>query len=164
VISIRPIAADDHEWIYRACQDPEIQRFTLVPRPYTMEHANQFVISKAGEFMVWAIQKFEEPIGVISIHDICDKTGVASIGYWVAPWGRRLGGASSAIELVADYVRKNSLAREVQAKIAETNEGSRRSAKRAGLSISNQLCETCPDGELQVNASIFSIRFSTLLP
>ena len=163
MISIRPIAADDHEWIYRACQDPEIQRFTLVPRPYTMEHANQFVISKAGEFMVWAIQKFEEPIGVISIHDICDKTGVASIGYWVAPWGRRLGGASSAIELVTDYVKKNALAREVQATIADTNEGSRRSCMRAGLSISNQLCATCPDGGLQVKASVFSIRFSNLL-
>jgi RimJ/RimL family protein N-acetyltransferase len=158
MISIRLLDAEDHKWIFEACQDDEIQRFTYVPRPYTIEHAKEFAISQAGEYIVWVIQRSEEPIGVISIHDICDKTGVASIGYWIAPWGRRQGGASAAIALVVDYARQNPIITELQAKIADTNHASIGAAQRAGLSISQQACKACPDGELQVQGSVFSIQ------
>ena len=39
---LRPIAPDDAQAIYTACQDPAIQRWTTVPSPYLLEHAEFF--------------------------------------------------------------------------------------------------------------------------
>ena len=80
----------DADWIYEACQDPLIQQWTMVPRPYTREHAINFTRDLAGELAVWAILKLgtERPMGVISVHRISDCDAMADIGYWMAPWGR----------------------------------------------------------------------------
>ena len=47
--SLRPLAADDADWIFEACQDSEIQKWTQIPRPYTREHAVSFAKNLAGE-------------------------------------------------------------------------------------------------------------------
>src|SRR5437763_16707665 len=39
---LRPIGPDDVAAVYAACQDPQIQRWTTVPSPYLLEHAEQF--------------------------------------------------------------------------------------------------------------------------
>ena len=88
---------NDVDWITEACQDPEILRWTLVPRPYTTDHARSFVADLAGEVIAWTI--FEDGdsrgIGMLGVHHVVE--GVASIGYWVAPWARRRGAASAEI-------------------------------------------------------------------
>ncbi|MGH3450260.1 MAG: GNAT family N-acetyltransferase, partial [Haloechinothrix sp.] len=40
---LRPWQPQDAEAVYRACRDPEIQRWTTVPSPYLREHAEHFV-------------------------------------------------------------------------------------------------------------------------
>ena len=40
---LRPWRAEDADAVYRACQDPEIARWTMVPQPYRMEHAVDYV-------------------------------------------------------------------------------------------------------------------------
>ena len=40
---LRPWRPDDADAVHRACQDPDIQRWTTVPRPYLREHADAFV-------------------------------------------------------------------------------------------------------------------------
>jgi hypothetical protein len=35
----------DADAVYRACQDPLIQRWTKIPRPYQLGHADGFVTS-----------------------------------------------------------------------------------------------------------------------
>ena len=40
---LRPWRAADADAVHRACQDPDIQRWTTVPRPYLPEHALGFV-------------------------------------------------------------------------------------------------------------------------
>lgn len=42
-VRLRSLRDDDADWIFDACQDAEIQRWTLVPRPYLREHAESFV-------------------------------------------------------------------------------------------------------------------------
>jgi len=46
--TLRLPRAEDAEWITRACQDPLVLRYTLVPRPYTIEHARLFVVDHNG--------------------------------------------------------------------------------------------------------------------
>lgn len=38
-VTLRDLASSDAAWIEEACTDPEIIRWTLVPRPYTRTHA-----------------------------------------------------------------------------------------------------------------------------
>lgn len=154
---LRELRADDAGWIHRACQDPEIQRWTLVPRPYTPEHAESFVRDCGGELAAYAIVRAstDEPVGVAGIHHVRD--GVASVGYWVAPWGRGRAAASDALRVLRTIIGRRTDAATVRALIAETNVASRRTAERAGLTMVGTDTDTCPDGSNQVVA----LRYET---
>jgi uncharacterized protein YhfF/RimJ/RimL family protein N-acetyltransferase len=147
---LRGLQPEDAEWIYRACQDAEVQRWTTVPRPYTREHAESFVRDQAGERLANAIidTRSGEPVGVAGIHNITD--GVATVGYWVAPWGRRRGAASTAMRILPSLAARRGATNAARATIAETNSASRRVAERAGFSLTGTSATTCPDGECQV--------------
>ena len=149
---LRALQPHDAEWIYRACQDPDIQRWTMVPRPYTREHADSFVVDLGGELAAYAIvtSASDEPIGVTGLHHVRD--GVASVGYWVAPWGRGHGAAANALRVLRTLIHQNTQAHTVRALIAETNIASRRTAERAGFTLTGPDPDTCPDGANQVVA------------
>ena len=154
---LRNLVPSDTEWITRACQDEEVQRWTKVPRPYTSEHAESFIKNKNGELAAWAIvdSRSQEPVGVIGIHHI--KDGVASIGYWVAPWGRKSGAASTALRIMPTLARRIGNAHTLQATIAETNAASRRTAERAGLTLTGNSPDQCPDGSSSSNGLIYQM-------
>jgi uncharacterized protein YhfF/predicted acetyltransferase len=143
---LRNLESSDAEWITRACHDEEVQRWTKVPRPYTREHAESFIKDKNGELAAWAIidSRSQEPVGVIGIHHVVN--GIASIGYWIAPWGRKSGGASTALRIIPTLARRIDKAHTLHATIAETNTASRRTAERAGFELIGNSAESCPDG------------------
>ena len=149
---LRPLQSSDAEWIYHACQDTEVQRWTQIPRPYTREHAKSFVIDQSGELLANAIidSRTGEPAGVAGIHHI--KNGVATVGYWIAPQARRAGAASTALKILPTIARRLGDAQTVRAIIAETNVASRATAERAGFKIARKSAEQCPDGAAQTTA------------
>ena len=155
---LRDLHPSDAEWITQACQDAEVQRWTKVPRPYTREHAESFVINKNGELAAWAIidSRSQEPVGVIGIHHVID--GVASIGYWVAPWGRKSGAASTALRIIPTLARRIGKAHTLHATIAETNTVSRRTAERAGLTLIGNASDSCPDGSSSTQGLIYQLQ------
>ena len=146
---LRPLQSSDAEWIYQACQDTEVQRWTQIPRPYTREHAKSFVIDQNGELLANAIidSRTGEPAGVAGIHHI--KNGVATVGYWIAPQARRAGAASTALKILPTIARRLGDAQTMRAIIAETNVASRATAERAGFKIARKSAEQCPDGATQ---------------
>ena len=131
-VKLRQVELTDAGQIFEACQDTEIQRWTLVPRPYLREHAELFVREGVGELRTWVVvaSEGERAVGMISIHSIVD--GVASIGYWVAPWARGRGVASAAVRLIVEEARVMG-ARAVTADIAEVNVVSRRTVEACGF-------------------------------
>jgi RimJ/RimL family protein N-acetyltransferase len=149
---LRELQFEDAEWIYRACQDSEIQRWTTVPRPYSHDHAKSFVDARGGELAAYAIVHSQsgDTVGVIGIHDVTH--GTASIGYWVAPWGRGRGAAADALQVLQLLISRDTEALTIRALIAETNTASRRSAERAGFTMTGPDTTTCPDGLNQVVA------------
>ena len=155
---LRDLHPSDAEWITQACQDAEVQRWTKVPRAYTRENAESFVINKNGELAAWAIidSRSQEPVGVIGIHHIID--GVASIGYWVAPWGRKSGAASTALRIIPTLARRIGKAHTLHATIAETNTVSRRTAERAGLTLIGNASDSCPDGSSSTQGLIYQLQ------
>jgi RimJ/RimL family protein N-acetyltransferase len=155
---LRKLESADAEWIYQACQDEEVQRWTKVPRPYTREHAESFIKDKNGELAAWAIidARSQEPVGVIGIHHVIK--GVASIGYWVAPWGRKSGAASTALQILRTLAKRIGSAHTLQATIAESNAASRRTAERAGFQLIGKSDETCPNGDTQEQGLQYELR------
>ena len=154
MFEIREPLLADAEWITQACQDSEIQRWTLVPRPYKREHALGFVNNTINEAHRWVIedQATNEPVGVISIHTIDLNTGDADTGYWIAPWGRRRGAAAYALNLVEQFAFTIPTIKSLSAHIAESNAASRATANRAGFTNMGSSAESCPDGNNQVPA------------
>ena len=152
----------DAEWITRACQDAEIQRWTVVPRPYKHEHALGFIDNTINEAHRWVIEQQEtnEAVGVVSIHTIDLDTGDADVGYWIAPWGRRRGAATYALLLVEQFAVTIPSIKFLSAHIAETNVASRATASRAGFVNMGSTPEPCPDGENLVPALTY-IKYLT---
>lgn len=149
---LRPLQSSDAEWIYHACQDTEVQRWTQIPRPYTREHAKSFVADQNGERLPNAIinSRTGEPAGVAGIHDI--KDGIATVGYWIAPQARRAGAASTALKILPSIAKRLGDAQTMRAVIAEINVASRATAERAGFKIARKSAEQCPDGANQTTA------------
>jgi RimJ/RimL family protein N-acetyltransferase len=149
---LRELQINDAEWIYHACQDSQIQRWTTVPRPYSRDHAESFVHTRGGELAAYAIVHSQsgETVGVVGIHDV--SHGIASVGYWVAPWGRSRGAAADALQVLQVLIGRDTEALTIRALIGETNTASRRSAERAGFIMTGPDTTTCPDGMDQVAA------------
>ena len=148
-VRLDPLVDTDIDWITAACQDPEIQRWTVVPRPYFRHHAVEFVATGAGEFRTRAVRTVADlrPVGMISIHSFDAKSGTADIGYWVAPWARRRGVARGAIRLLVEDICGLVGARFVTARVAETNVASRRTVESCGFELVDiSATDTCPDG------------------
>ena len=74
MFQLRHLHYDDVEWVFDACQDEAIQRWTLVPRPYSFEDAAWF-IENQPEYVTMVIEETESsmPLGLVSIHAI-DET------------------------------------------------------------------------------------------
>lgn len=149
MFAIRQPTLDDAEWITRACQDTEIQRWTLIPRPYIRDHALGFIDNIINESHRWVIEQQEtnEAVGVVGIHTIDLETGDAVTGYWIAPWGRRRGAATNALLLVEQFALTIPSIKFLSAHIAETNVASRATAIRAGFINMGGTPDTCPDGD-----------------
>ncbi|WP_372592727.1 GNAT family N-acetyltransferase [Actinotalea sp.] len=110
VVSLTLPVDADVPAITRACQDPEVARWTTVPDPYRTEHAEAFVRATVptgwadGTSATWAIRESgtEHRIsGMIGLHEI--SVGSGEIGYWVAPWARGRGLVGRAAGLVLDH-------------------------------------------------------------
>jgi RimJ/RimL family protein N-acetyltransferase len=134
MFQLRRLEYDDVEWIFDACQDEAIQRWTMIPRPYSLEDAEWFVENEP-EYVTMVIEDSESsmPLGLVSIHDIDEVTREASIGYWVAPWGRGMKAASAAVKLLIASITPDEDIHSVVAYIAEENTSSRRTVERAGF-------------------------------
>ncbi len=156
---LRGLVASDAEWITSACQDEEVQRWTKVPSPYTRQHAESLIADNNGDLAAWAIidARSQEPVGVCGIHHITN--GVASVGYWVAPWGRKSGAASTALQVLRTHAKRLGSAHTLQATIAESNSASRRTAERAGFQLIGKSSEECPDGPSKVQGLNYSLHF-----
>lgn len=133
--TLRPLQPDDAAAIARACGDPEIARWTMIPQPYRESDAAEFVRSKAGEDHVWAID-CDGFAGVIGVRGtIASMPGpTTGVGYWVAPWARGRGLATAALIAVREELARAGFQR-IDWEALAGNEASLRVAQKAGFVI-----------------------------
>jgi RimJ/RimL family protein N-acetyltransferase len=158
---LRPWRPADAAEVTRACQDPEIQRWTGLPRPYLPEHAEHFVDTRTR--LAWATGT-AAPIGVfdagtgellgsnglISLNQDADG-GAGEIGYWTAPWARNRGVATRATHAVARWCLETLGLSRLTWRAEVGNFASRLVAERVGFAVEGLLRNSGrrgPGGEL----------------
>ena len=80
---LSPPTHHDVPAIFQACQDADIQRYTAVPSPYLLEHAEAFVDAVPGRWAdgieaTWAIRHDDRLVGMLGMHRL--TTGSPEIG------------------------------------------------------------------------------------
>ncbi|MGO1255107.1 MAG: GNAT family N-acetyltransferase [Microbacterium gubbeenense] len=128
----------DVDAIYEACQDPDIQRYTTVPSPYTRGNAVDFVGLVAdwwdsGIEHVWAVRAYGELAGVVGLHGI--KDGAAELGFWTAPSARGNGYMTEASAAVIDFAFGPMRLERVEWRAVVGNVASARVAQKLGFQL-----------------------------
>jgi RimJ/RimL family protein N-acetyltransferase len=134
---LRPYRPEDVEPVFRACQDPDIQRWTTVPSPYTEDDARAFVGETTvngrieGRGLLTAMEADGQFVGSAGLHFTVGVLG-PGVGYWVAPWARGRGYAAEAARALADWALDHDAAR-VHLSADVRNTASQAAALRAGF-------------------------------
>jgi RimJ/RimL family protein N-acetyltransferase len=147
---LRPFGPEDAADVHRACQDPEIQRWTPVPSPYEREHAEAFVgeISPNGwrdetmlNFGVFTRDGGElvSSIGLVRLGNLRSAERQAEIGYWTAKEQRGQGYTTEGVRAVAHWAFTSLGVERLEWYAEAGNLGSRAVAVKAGFVIEGTL-------------------------
>jgi RimJ/RimL family protein N-acetyltransferase len=142
-VRLRPWTDADADGVYEACQDPDIQRYTNVPVPYRLEHAEFFVgpfqrnnwSARTGVGFAVTHAVTMKLLGACGLVGLDVTTGWSGVGYWIAPWARGRGAATRALGLVAAWAFEELGLREICAEVEDTNTASMRVAQVAGFHL-----------------------------
>ncbi|MGE0308738.1 MAG: GNAT family N-acetyltransferase [Acidimicrobiia bacterium] len=158
--TLRPPRADDAAWIYDACQDAEIARWTRVPSPYTARDAVEFLQRSATQWadgsgcsFVIAATETGELVGTVALMRFSDGAGatasVAEIGYWLALDGRGRGAATAAVRGISHWAAHRLGLERLEATVAIGNEASEAVLARCGFTCVDRQssCDT-PRGDV----------------
>lgn len=139
-IVLRPWRDSDADDVYRACQDPQIQRWTRVPVPYTTKDATGFVggyshqpwQDRTGAPFAIVAAGTDELLGAIGLVTIDPDNLVGEVGYWIAPWARGRKAAQRAARLLSDWALADGGLARVEILVDPENIASRAVAERLG--------------------------------
>ena len=106
-LSLREWSENDVDSLVKACADPLTARYTSVPIPYTPEDARRFVaFGRSPNALPLAVVSNDDEasvLGAVGLHAVSLSRRRSEIGYWTAPWARRSGVASEALELMSAW-------------------------------------------------------------
>ncbi|HLN17119.1 MAG TPA: GNAT family N-acetyltransferase [Acidimicrobiales bacterium] len=140
-IALRPFEAADVPAVTRACQDPEIPRWTAaIPSPYTEADAEHWIATHPaswarGTGAAFAVVDVDtgDLVGSVGLQEFDWATGEVIAGYWVAAWARNRGVATRALQLAVGWAFDDLgiVAVELATKIGNT--ASERVAEKGGF-------------------------------
>ncbi|MER7468502.1 GNAT family N-acetyltransferase [Streptomyces sp. NPDC097981] len=138
-LHLRPFVPADEEEVYISVQDPDIQRWTMVPSPYEREHARAFVgeTVPAGwrEDTAYSFAVRLGPDGplvaAVGVHG--RGPGAYEIGYWAAKEHRGRGYMTEAVAAVSRWAFTEVGAVRLEWRAEVGNAGSRAVAEKTGF-------------------------------
>lgn len=166
MVLLRAVRESDVPAIVKACQDPDIKRFTSsIPDPYAEPQAYEWIATHPedmthGVEINFAIVKAEDAsalLGVTGLHDIDWKSRRAATGYWIAPWGRGHGYATRATRLVSRWALGELGLVRVELIADVENPASLRTAERAGFEREGVLRKHTVMGGASRDCAIYAV-------
>lgn len=144
---LKELEPEDIDTVTAICQDPAIQKWTMVPAPYTRDDAEAFITGiapanrAAGTDAVFGLYQATDGslLGAIGLHDITPGDGRmvshAEIGFWLAPPARGRGFMTEAVRAVCRWAFAELGLDRIEWTAFVPNEESRRVALRAGFTM-----------------------------
>jgi RimJ/RimL family protein N-acetyltransferase len=139
-LTLRPWSADDVDAVFAACQDPEIQRWTTIPSPYSREDAEWFISTSpdrwaSGEATFAAVDATSGALlGSFGLEGI-ERLQGPEIGFWVAADTRGRGVATRAVRRIARWAFDDLDAPRLVWRAYVGNVSSRRVAEAVGFRV-----------------------------
>jgi RimJ/RimL family protein N-acetyltransferase len=140
IVSLRRFTLDDVAEVTRACQDPEIVRWTAsIPTPYAESDARGWIERhsqnwKTGFTASFAIVDATDGafMGNVNVIVPPDEIERAALGYWVAEWVRARGVATRSLAIASKWAIDVLDPGELYLETLEGNVASERVAEKAG--------------------------------
>ena len=152
---LRAPADHDVDAVFRACQDPDILRWTVsLPNPYARDDAEAWVRRLApqeraeGRGLAFVAEADGELVGSAGLTFRSNRSdGGVEVGYWIAPWARRRGYATEATRALVGWAFRHGADR-VQLLTVVGNTASQGVARGAGFSPAGRVRDGLryPDG------------------
>lgn len=144
VVLLRPWVDGDVEQIFAACQDPAIQKFIPIPKPYTRADAEAYVARTKrqwadGSKAAFAIVDPKDDTVLLGAINVAIFDTVGNSGYWVSPAARHRGVATSALRLLTEWALHHLELGVVILEIRPDNDASLRVAASVGFHESGHL-------------------------
>lgn len=142
---MRPFVPSDEDELYAAAQDPDVQRWTLVPSPYEREHAHTFVNETApndwrdGRAFAFAVRLGAEGPLVASVGVHVHTAESTEIGYWAVKEHRGRGYVTEAVLAAARWAFTELGVGRLEWRAEVGNAGSRAVAEKAGFRVEGLL-------------------------
>ncbi|MFG2562342.1 GNAT family N-acetyltransferase [Streptomyces sp. NPDC048496] len=139
---LRPFRRSDADEVYAACQDPDIQRWTVVPSPYSRADAELFTekLSQSGwqddSMYNFAVVRRDGGVmtGALGI-DRRTLPGTYEVGFWTAKEHRGLGYTTEAVRAAAHWTFTALGGDRLEWRAEVGNVPSRAVAQRAGFRL-----------------------------
>ncbi len=138
--ALRPWRDTDVDALVAACQDPEIGRWTAVPRPYRVTDARAYLLYRydaihAGTAAPFAIvaEVGGRLLGSIALNQVDARQERAEVGYWLAAGARGEGHATRAVRMICAWGFRTLALGRIALLAATGNPASQRVAERSGF-------------------------------
>ncbi|GAA4810505.1 GNAT family N-acetyltransferase [Streptomyces ziwulingensis] len=141
---LRTVGPRDTDAVHRACQDPDIQRWTVIPSPYLPEHARSFTgqmvpagWANATMFTFGTFLPTGDLVGMTGLTML--SPGASEIGFWGAKEHRGRGYVTEAVLTVSRWAFTTLSVDRVEWRAEVGNTASRAVAERAGFTMEGTL-------------------------
>lgn len=134
-VDLRPIEADDLEFLQTQVNDPRIWRAIGRSRPINADQERDFFENVVcdDDTVTLLVVVDSTPIGTIGFNSIEWEAQRAEIGYWIAPDRHREGYGTEATERLVTYGFDQLGLHKITARVFEFNEPSRRLLESVGF-------------------------------
>ncbi|WP_135667414.1 GNAT family N-acetyltransferase [Halorhabdus rudnickae] len=134
-VALRPIEEEDLAFVQRERSDERVWRTLGWPVPSNREQVEAFYEETISdeETIHLLITVDEEPVGMVSFHDLSEKDRRGELGYWVAADHHGNGYATDAIGTIVAYAFRDLGLHRVEAKVFDGNDASRRVLEKLGF-------------------------------
>ncbi|MFD3723118.1 GNAT family N-acetyltransferase [Streptomyces sp. NPDC058674] len=144
-LDLRPFVPADEDEVYAAAQDPDIQRWTMVPSPYERAHAHGFVNQvvpngwreDTGYSFAVRLGAGGPLVAAVGVH-VREPDG-HEIGFWTVREHRGKGYMPEAVDAVARWTFTALGSPRLEWRAEAGNAGSRAVAQKAGFRFEGTL-------------------------